>query len=106
MDERRMSGIAQTHTAPARRPYDVFAYQVVRQRQGLVARCRATLYCRTQSHVTGRSRNTVCGSLLSDSVCECTALQDFREFLMKNTSVDELRQLNLLGVQFALCEAI
>ena len=32
-------------------------------------------------------------------------LQDFRDYLHANTSVDELKGLNLLGVQFALCEA-
>ena len=32
-------------------------------------------------------------------------LRDFREFLVANTVVEELRGLNLLGIQFALCEA-
>ena len=32
-------------------------------------------------------------------------LRDFRHFLVANTVVEELRGLNLLGIQFALCEA-
>jgi len=32
-------------------------------------------------------------------------LRDFRAYLQGNTSVDELKELNLLGVQLALCEA-
>ena len=32
-------------------------------------------------------------------------LREFRVYLQGNTSVLELKELNLLGVQFALCEA-
>ena len=32
-------------------------------------------------------------------------LRDFRDFLVAHTVVEELRGLNLLGIQFALCEA-
>ena len=32
-------------------------------------------------------------------------LREFRDYLQANASVDELKELNLLGVQFALCEA-
>ena len=32
-------------------------------------------------------------------------LRAFKKYLMERTSVSELRSLNLLGVQFALCEA-
>ena len=32
-------------------------------------------------------------------------LREFREFLHARTTDDELKELNLLGVQFALCEA-
>ena len=32
-------------------------------------------------------------------------LREFRDYLQANTSIDELKELNLLGVQFALCEA-
>ena len=32
-------------------------------------------------------------------------LREFRGYLHRNTSVDDLKKLNLLGVQFALCEA-
>ncbi len=32
-------------------------------------------------------------------------LRDFRGFLIERTAIDDLRSLNLLGVQFALCSA-
>ena len=39
--------------------------------------------------------------------CETMYLQELRQFrtyLLANTAIEELKQLNLLGVQFALCE--
>ena len=39
-----------------------------------------------------------CGSVAEE-------LRDFRDFLVAHTVVEELRGLNLLGIQFALCEA-
>ena len=32
-------------------------------------------------------------------------LREFRDYFMQHTTVEELKSLNLLGLQFALCEA-
>ena len=33
-------------------------------------------------------------------------LRAYRNFLIKRTAIDDLRNLNLLGVQFALCSVV